>query len=66
MLAEYLHPRLGRVRSVGAPYAITDHTPDYRPGPALGADREALLAELGYTAEDAARASQDGAFGTRE
>lgn len=63
MLAEYVHPRLGRVRSVGAPYAITDYAPDYRPGPALGADRDALLASAGYSAADVARLASEGAFG---
>jgi crotonobetainyl-CoA:carnitine CoA-transferase CaiB-like acyl-CoA transferase len=51
MLAEYDHPALGRVRSIGLPLSMTDHVPDYRRAPSLGADGPALLEELGFPAD---------------
>ena len=63
MLAAYDHPTLGPVRSVGSPLHVGGHVPDYRPGPGLGADHEALLAEIGLYAPDVARLSAAGAFG---
>jgi crotonobetainyl-CoA:carnitine CoA-transferase CaiB-like acyl-CoA transferase len=63
MLAEYQHPRLGRVRSVGAPVFISDFQPDYRPGPTLGADGPAILDELGYDGAARAALAAAGAFG---
>ncbi|MFV2062041.1 MAG: CaiB/BaiF CoA transferase family protein [Chloroflexota bacterium] len=64
MLAEYEHPRLGKVRSVGPPLFISDYEPEHRPGPAIGAAAAVLLSELGY--DDAAVAALDrrGAFGS--
>lgn len=64
MLAEYEHPELGRVRSIGAPVFVSDYQPRHRPGPILGADGPQLLSELGYD-----RAAQEslharGAFGS--
>jgi crotonobetainyl-CoA:carnitine CoA-transferase CaiB-like acyl-CoA transferase len=66
MLAEYEHPRLGRVRSVGPPVFMSDYQPQHRPGPGLGADAPAVLSELGYGSaeQDALRAR--GAFGADE
>jgi crotonobetainyl-CoA:carnitine CoA-transferase CaiB-like acyl-CoA transferase len=37
--------------------------PSYAPGPALGADGEAILRELGYDEAAAAELRADGAFG---
>jgi crotonobetainyl-CoA:carnitine CoA-transferase CaiB-like acyl-CoA transferase len=64
MLAEYDHPTLGTVRSVGVPLFLSDFEPAYRPGPGMGADEGRVLAELGYDDEavDALRAR--GAFGS--
>ena len=52
-----------RVRSVGLPLHLGDFTPAYGPGPALGADTDAILADLGYDPAtiDGLRAA--GAFG---
>ncbi|MEO5885052.1 MAG: CoA transferase [Candidatus Limnocylindrales bacterium] len=63
MLAEYDHPAFGTVRSVGLPLTLGGYVPEYRPGPSLGGDQNAILADLGYdpTAVEALRA--DGAFG---
>ena len=63
MLAEYDHPRLGTVRAVGSPLAVSGFAPHYRAAPALGADTIDLLAELGYDDELTARLAADGAFG---
>lgn len=66
MLAEYEHPRLGAVRSVGLPLRVGGYEPEYRPGPALGADIESLLAEVGLSATDTAELAERGAFGRRD
>jgi crotonobetainyl-CoA:carnitine CoA-transferase CaiB-like acyl-CoA transferase len=64
MLAEFDHPALGKVRSIGLPIAMGDYVPTYRPGPALGADGPAILLELGYRLSDLIELEQAGAFGT--
>ncbi|CAN5726926.1 CoA transferase [soil metagenome] len=63
LLAEYEHPTLGRVRSVSTPLFVSDYVPDHRPGPAIGADGPAVLAELGYDATAVAELHARGAFG---
>jgi crotonobetainyl-CoA:carnitine CoA-transferase CaiB-like acyl-CoA transferase len=63
MLAAYPHPSLGEVRSVGLPIALSDFEPTYRPGPGLGADGDAILADLGYAEEEIAALRTAGAFG---
>lgn len=64
MLAEYAHPVLGRVRSVGLPLFLGGHEPEHRPGPALGGDSRAILAELGYDGAAVAELERRGAFGS--
>jgi len=63
MLAEYEHPAFGTVRSVGMPLHLGDFTPEYRAGPALGADTDAILADLGYDPESITALRAAGAFG---
>lgn len=63
MLAEYEHPAFGTVRSVGLPLHLGDFTPEYAPGPALGADTDAILADLGYDAARIEALWAAGAFG---
>jgi len=63
MLAEYDHPSLGQVRSVGLPIRFGGFDPDYRPAPGLDADAEAIVRDLGYDETDVARLRADGAFG---
>jgi crotonobetainyl-CoA:carnitine CoA-transferase CaiB-like acyl-CoA transferase len=63
MLAEYEHPRLGTVRSVGTAVFMSDHTPGHRAGPALGGDGPAILAELAYEPEEVEHLRAEGAFG---
>jgi crotonobetainyl-CoA:carnitine CoA-transferase CaiB-like acyl-CoA transferase len=65
LLAEYDHPQLGTVRSVGAPFTVGEFRPHYRPGPALDADRESLLAWLGYNNHQADQLVHRGAFGAQ-
>jgi crotonobetainyl-CoA:carnitine CoA-transferase CaiB-like acyl-CoA transferase len=63
MLAEYEHPRLGTVRSIGTAVFMSDHAPRHRAGPALGGDGPAILAELGYRPEELGWLRESGAFG---
>jgi crotonobetainyl-CoA:carnitine CoA-transferase CaiB-like acyl-CoA transferase len=63
LLAAYVHPRLGDVRSVGLPLHVSDYRPVYEAAPALGADTAALLAELGLDDAQIAQLTADGAFG---
>ncbi len=51
MLAAYEHDAFGVVRSIGLPLTMSGLTPEYRPGPALGADTADLLRELGLPAD---------------
>lgn len=66
MLAEYAHPSLGTVRSIGAPFSLGGYVPRYAPGPQLGGDREAILDELGIGADEADQLTRAGAFGITE
>jgi len=66
MLAEYEHPVLGRVRSIAAPVTVAGYAPEHCPGPGLGADMPAILAELGYDDAARARLRAGGAFGASE
>ena len=63
MLAEYEDEAFGRVRSVGLPLHVGGFTPEYRAGPGLGADQDAILDELGYDATAVDRLRAAGAFG---
>ena len=66
MLTEYQHPTLGRVRSVGPPLFVSGYQPDHRPGPRMGEDEPAVLAELGYDAANVAELRTRGAFGQEQ
>jgi crotonobetainyl-CoA:carnitine CoA-transferase CaiB-like acyl-CoA transferase len=60
----YDHPRLGVVRQVASPLRLSGHRAPVSPGPARGADTEALLRELcGYDDARLAAARAGGAFG---
>jgi crotonobetainyl-CoA:carnitine CoA-transferase CaiB-like acyl-CoA transferase len=63
MLAEYEDDAFERVRSVGLPLHVSGYTPEYRAAPGLGADLDAILAELGYDAPTVQRLRAGGAFG---
>lgn len=63
MLAAYAHPVFGRVRAIGAPFALDGYTPEYRAAPALDGNRGDILDELGYAADDIAALARTGAFG---
>ena len=63
-VVEYAHPRLGRVRQVASPLRMSGHRAAVAPGPARGADTEAVLRELcGYDDARLAAARAAGAFG---
>lgn len=47
MVVEVPHPVFGVLRQVGCPIKLDGVSPRYRPGAALGADTEAILAEVG-------------------
>lgn len=63
MLAEYPDDTFGRVRSVGLPLHVGGYEPEYRAGPSLGGDTDAILDELGFTTDDVVRLRATGAFG---
>ncbi len=63
MLAEYEHPRLGSVTSVGPPVFVSGYEPRHRPGPGLGEDGDLILDEIGYDAASQAELRARGAFG---
>lgn len=63
MLAAYLHPAFGEVRSVGLPLSMSGFTPKYRAAPSLGADTASILVELGFGSDAVSRLAADGAFG---
>lgn len=66
MLIEMTHPQAGRFEMVGSPYHL-DRTPvaRYEAAPQLGADtRSVLRDELGWTDEQLAAASAEGAIET--
>jgi crotonobetainyl-CoA:carnitine CoA-transferase CaiB-like acyl-CoA transferase len=59
-IASYVHPRLGEVRTLAAPYRMGT---SYRPAPARGEDTEAVLRELcGYDELALNRTREGGAF----
>jgi crotonobetainyl-CoA:carnitine CoA-transferase CaiB-like acyl-CoA transferase len=63
MLAAYRHPALGEVTTVGLPIKMGGFTPEYRPGPALDGDRDAILKEAGYAPAEIEALRDRGAFG---
>lgn len=66
MLAEYEHPVLGMVRSVGLPISLAGYSPHYTPAPSIGGDRLSILEGLGYGPEEIEELRRDGAFGSSE
>lgn len=53
MVQELQHPRVGKVRQVGFPVKLSDTPASFRSfAPRLGEQTEAILAELGYSADE--------------
>ncbi len=65
MLADYEHPALGTVRSVGLPIRVSGYRPRYRRAPRLGEDTDGILRGLGYSGGQVAALAREGAFGPR-
>ena len=63
MLAAYRHPALGEVTTVGLPIKMGGFTPEYRSGPVLDGDRDAILKEAGYAPAEIEALRDRGAFG---
>lgn len=55
MVVEVPHPAFGVLREVGCPIKVDDARPCYGPGAPLGADTEAILAEIGVDGAGVAR-----------
>lgn len=64
MLTTYSHAVLGAVTTVGLPIKVSGFTPEYRPGPRLNGDGDALLKEAGYAEPEVDALRKRGAFGT--
>ena len=60
-LADYAHPTRGSLRMVAGPIHCAGDDPPTRAAPALGADTDDLLGELGYDADHIARLRKAGA-----
>ena len=60
MVVEVLHPVFGRIRETGCPIKIAGVRPRYEPAAALGADTDAVLAEIGLGAAEVARLRERG------
>lgn len=64
MIVNVEHPAQGPLRMLGTPIKVSDYQPDYKPGPALGANNEEIYSELaGLNQEDIARLRQQGIIG---
>ncbi|HWE62884.1 MAG TPA: CoA transferase [Chloroflexota bacterium] len=64
MLATYSHPTFGQVEAIGTPFTLSGFQPTYQPGPALNGDQQAILDELGYSADERSALAAAGAFGS--
>lgn len=50
-LVEVDQPKRGKFLTIGCPPKFSNYTPEVTPAPLLGADTDAVLQELGYTAD---------------
>jgi crotonobetainyl-CoA:carnitine CoA-transferase CaiB-like acyl-CoA transferase len=62
MISTVAHPARGDTRVLNLPIKVDGERVPARPGPALGADTDALLAEVGYGADDIAALREQGAI----
>ena len=59
MVQELAHPALGRVKTLGNPVKMSATPPQLRTAaPALGADADTILREVGYADADITRLRQ--------
>jgi crotonobetainyl-CoA:carnitine CoA-transferase CaiB-like acyl-CoA transferase len=65
MLACYPHPLFGEVRSVGTPFTVSGFRTAYRRAPALDAERQDILRDVGYTSGEIAALETAGVFGSQ-
>jgi len=63
MLATYTHAALGKVTTVGLPIKLSGFSAEYRPGPRLNGDHDALLEEAGFEPSEVETLRDRGAFG---
>lgn len=63
MLANFTHPELGEVQSIGMPLHVSGYVPRYHASPALGAHTFDALRAAGLGDADIARLMNGGAFG---
>jgi crotonobetainyl-CoA:carnitine CoA-transferase CaiB-like acyl-CoA transferase len=64
MVVEMEHPRAGRLQLLGTPIRLHSTPATHRtPPPELGEHNKAVLAELGYAAEQIAELEQQGVLG---
>jgi formyl-CoA transferase len=64
-LVEVPHADLGSLTLVGPVVRTRTTVAEHRPPPALGADRDAILAEVGYGPVEVGHLAEAGAFGVR-
>ena len=61
MIVEVDHPQRGKFVTVGNPIKLSASRTTITPSPLLGQHRDEVLRELGYSADDIAALTKDGA-----
>ena len=58
-LVEVDQPKRGKFVTIGCPPKLSSYSPEVTPAPALGADTDAVLKEIGYSDADIAKFRAD-------